>query len=127
MDRSKLRFTKSHEWIYVEDDSVAIIGITDFAQKELGDLVFIEVKEVGDQVSQDENFGTIESVKAVSDLLSPVSGEIVEINQGTVDSPEVINSDPYESGWILKIKLSKPEELDELMTEEKYEEFLASQ
>lgn len=112
-----LQYTKSHEWVRVEDD-VATVGITDHAQEELGDVVFVELPEEGDSLSAGDTFGTIESVKAVSDLNAPVGGEVVEVNSALDDSPENVNEDPYGEGWILKIRTS--EEAD-LLSAEEYE------
>ena len=114
-----LFFSESHEWVKVEEDE-AYIGISDYAQKELGDIVFVELPEVGDTVTAGESFGTIEAVKAVEDLNSPVSGEIIEVNNELEDHPELINQSPLEDGWIIKIKLSDASELEELMDEESY-------
>ncbi len=118
-----LYYTEDHEWLKVEN-GVGTTGITDFAQEELGDIVFVELPEVGDEFQQHDNFGVIESVKAVSDLYLPVSGEITEINEKLLDQPELVNDEPYQGGWIVKIKLSDEEELDELMDTEEYQEFL---
>lgn len=112
-----LQYTKSHEWVRVEDD-VATIGITDHAQEELGDVVFIELPEEGDNLSAGDTFGTIESVKAVSDLYAPVGGEVVEVNGALNDTPESVNEDPYGEGWILKIRFS---EQGDLLSAEEYE------
>jgi glycine cleavage system H protein len=118
------RYTKEHEWAKVEGD-VAIIGITDHAQDSLGDIVFLELPEVGRQLAQDEPLGVVESVKAVSDIYSPVSGEIIEVNGSAVSGPETINSDPYETGWMIKVRLADPTEIDGLMTAEEYDSFTA--
>ncbi|MDP8939965.1 MAG: glycine cleavage system protein GcvH [Actinomycetota bacterium] len=112
-----LQYTKSHEWVRVEDD-VATVGITDHAQEELGDVVFIELPEEGDNLSAGDTFGTIESVKAVSDLYAPVGGEVVEVNGALNDTPESVNEDPYGEGWILKIRFS---EQGDLLSAEEYE------
>lgn len=118
-----LKYTKEHEWIRVEGD-VAYIGITDFAQGELGELVYVEVETVGETIAKDEIFGTVEAVKTTSDLFMPVSGEILEFNskldETDGDNPGLINEDPYGDGWIVKIKLTKPEELEELMDSAAY-------
>ncbi len=118
-----LYYTEDHEWLKVEN-GVGTTGITDFAQEELGDIVFVELPEVGDEFQQHDNFGVIESVKAVSDLYLPVSGEITETNEKLLDQPELVNDEPYQGGWIVKIKLSDEGELDELMNTEEYQEFL---
>ncbi|MFN4122322.1 MAG: glycine cleavage system protein GcvH [Flavobacteriales bacterium] len=109
-----LKYSKEHEWIRTEGD-VAYVGITDFAQSELGDIVFVEVDTVGEVVDQDKVFGTVEAVKTVSDLFMPVSGEILEFNESLSDAAETINTDPYEKGWLVKIRLTNPEELNSLM------------
>ena len=113
----ELQYTKSHEWVRVEDD-VVTIGITDHAQEELGDVVFVELPEEGDSLSAGDTFGTIESVKAVSDLYAPVGGEVVEVNGALNDTPEQVNEDPYGEGWILKIRTS---EKADLLSAEEYE------
>jgi glycine cleavage system H protein len=109
-----LKYSNDHEWIAVDGD-VATVGITDYAQGELGDLVFVELPDVGSDATQGESFGTVEAVKAVSDLFAPVSGEVVEINEMLADDPEVVNKDPYGDGWMIKIKLSDAGELDALL------------
>ena len=109
-----LKYSKDHEWLRTEGDE-AFVGITDFAQKELGDIVFVEVETVDETLEKEEVFGTIEAVKTVSDLLMPVSGEIVEFNEKLEDTPELINSDPYGEGWIIKIKISDTAEADEML------------
>ncbi len=114
-----LRYSKEHEWVRVEDD-IATIGITSFAADELGDVVFVELPEVGAALSQFGTFGVVESVKAVSDLYSPVSGEVTEINEALRDAPELLNSDAFGQGWIARIRLSKPDEVDGLMDAEAY-------
>jgi glycine cleavage system H protein len=108
------KYTQDHEWILVED-GVGIVGVTDFAANELGDVVFVELPEVGAEFSQGDVIGTIESVKAVADLFLPVSGEVVAINNEVTDSPELVNSDPLDDGWLVKVKLSETGELDKLM------------
>ena len=118
-----LKYTKNHEWIRVEGD-VATLGITDHAQSELGDIVFVELPEVGDDFEKGEAIGTIEAVKTVADMNTPVSGEIVEVNEGLEDSSEIMNKDPYGEGWIAKIKLSDSSELDELLSAEDYEKLI---
>ncbi|KAI9302461.1 glycine cleavage system H protein [Cunninghamella echinulata] len=114
------KYTKDHEWVSI-DNGVGTIGITDFAQKALGDVVFIESPTVGDQVSQDDQIGAVESVKAASDIISPVSGEVVDVNGALEGEPTLINSSPEEDGWLAKIKLSNVEELDNLMDEAAYQ------
>lgn len=114
-----LKYSREHEWVLVEGDS-ATIGITDFAQSELGDVVYVEVPEVGEKISKEDPFGAVESVKAVSDLYAPVSGTVVEVNDALPDTPELINEDPYGEGWIIKVTLSDASELDELMNAQEY-------
>lgn len=120
---SNLKYTKEHEWIKVEGD-VALIGVTEYAQSELGDIVFIEVETVGETLSAGDTFGTIEAVKTVSDLYLPVSGEILEFNESLNSSPELVNSDAFGEGWIIKIKLSDPAELDSLLSADAYAELI---
>ena len=112
-------YTEEHEWVLVDDD-VATVGITDYAQGELGDIVFVELPAVDDEVKQMEPFGTIEAVKAVSDLFSPLSGVVVEVNDLLTDQPELINKSPYDKGWMIKIKLSDKSEIDTLMSPDDY-------
>jgi len=118
-----LKYTKEHEWVRVEND-IATVGITDFAQSELGDIVFVEIEAVGDSFEKDEVFGTVEAVKTVSDLFSPVSGEIIEINERLEDEPELVNSDPYNNGWMAKFKMSEASEIDDLLDAESYQEII---
>ena len=118
-----LRYTREHEWAKVEGDR-ARIGITDFAQKELGDVVFVELPKVGAKVTAMTTFGVVESVKAVSDLYAPLSGEIAEVNADLVKTPELVNSDPYGAGWMVVVKLSKPAETGELMTADAYRQLI---
>lgn len=118
-----LKYSKEHEWIKVDGDE-ATIGITDFAQGELGDIVFVEIETVGDEIDRDDVFGTIEAVKTVSDLFMPVSGEILEFNETLEDQPELVNEDPYGKGWMVKIKVANPEELDELLDAAAYGELV---
>ena len=119
-----LKQTKEHEWVRVEGNGIAVIGITDFAQSELGELVYIEVDTVGDSIGKDEVFGTVEAVKTTSDLFMPLSGEVLEFNsdldESEGDNPGLINEDPYEGGWIVKIKISDESELEELMDHATY-------
>lgn len=116
---SNLKYSKDHEWVRVEGD-VAFIGVTDFAQSQLGDIVFVDVTTEGETLAQNEVFGSIEAVKTVSDAFLPVSCEILEFNEALNDAPETINTDPYNEGWILKVKLTNPSEVDALMTDEQY-------
>lgn len=120
----ELKYTEDHEWVLVEDE-VVTIGITDFAQDQLGDVVFVELPEVGENLEAGQAFGVVESVKAVSDVYAPVSGEVVEANTALPDEPEVINNSPYEDGWMLKIKLADTTELDALLDAAAYQEFAA--
>ncbi len=120
-----LKYTKDHEWVRVEGDT-AFVGITEFAQKELGDIVFVEVDTVDETLDREETFGTIEAVKTVSDLFMPISGEILEFNEVLESAPETINSDPYGEGWIVKIKITKEEELEDLYDEAGYNEIIGS-
>lgn len=114
-----LKYTKDHEWVRVEGD-VAIVGISDFAQSELGDIVYVEVETLDEELGQEEVFGTVEAVKTVSDLFMPVSGKIIEFNEILEDEPELVNDNPYEDGWIIKIKMSNPEEVEQLLSSEDY-------
>lgn len=119
----ELKYSKSHEWVRVEGDK-ATIGISDHAQDQLGDIVYVELPEVGRTIHQDESFGSVESVKAVSDLVCPVSGEIVEVNEALVDVPEKINEAPYTSGWMLVVKMEDAGEVNDLLSAEEYQQFL---
>jgi glycine cleavage system H protein len=127
MNPSDLRYSEEHEWVRVESDGSAVLGITEFASESLGDIVYVELPGVGAELSQFEKMGEIESVKAVSDLNSPVGGRVLERNDKLTDNPENVNDEPYESGWMLKVTLGDTEELDKLMTAEQYQAFLASQ
>jgi glycine cleavage system H protein len=120
-----LKYTRNHEWIRSEDNKTAVIGITDFAQGELGDIVFVELEQPGLTVNQDERLGTIEAVKTVSDIFSPVSGEIAEINEKLDEQPEIVNEDPFGDGWMVKITLDDASELEDLMGAEEYEEVIS--
>ncbi len=117
------RYAKSHEYVHLEGD-IATIGISDYAQKELGDVVFVELPQVGSQLEAADELGSIESVKAVSELFSPVTGEVVEINEALSDKPELVNTDPWGDGWMIRIRVSDPTEVDELMTAEEYDEYI---
>ncbi len=117
------RYAKSHEYVHVEG-GIGTIGISDYAQKELGDVVFVELPQVGAQIEANEEMGSIESVKAVSELFAPVSGEVVEVNDELANRPELVNTDPFGDGWMLKVKLSDASELKELMSAEEYEEYV---
>mgnify|MGYP000614707853 FL=1 len=118
---ANLKYIASHEWIRDEGNGVVTVGITDFAQEALGDIVFIELPEVGSEVNKDDSIAVVESVKAASDIYSPVSGEIIEINEELVDAPEKANEEPYDSAWFFKIKLSEESEMANLLTAEQYE------
>lgn len=116
-------YTKEHEWIKIDGD-YAVVGITDYAAQQLGDIVFVELPEVGRKLEQMNTFGVVESVKAVSDLYSPLSGEVTEVNQKIVENPEYVSEDPYEKGWMIKIKIKNKEEIDNLLSPEDYEKLV---
>ncbi|NAS32108.1 glycine cleavage system protein GcvH [Flavobacteriaceae bacterium R38] len=120
---SDLKYTKDHEWIRIEDN-IAVVGITDFAQSELGDIVYVEVETVDETLDKDEVFGTVEAVKTVSDLFLPLSGEIIEFNTLLEDEPEKVNADPYGEGWMIKIKISDTSEIDTLLSDAGYKELI---
>lgn len=122
----ELRYTKDHEWVRTDGDT-ATVGITNHAQGELGDIVFVEFPDMGDTVSKDDPFGTIEAVKTVADLFAPVSGEVTEMNQTIEDEPDLVNSDPYGDGWLVKISMSDTGELDTLMSASDYKAFIESE
>ena len=119
----ELKYTKDHEWIAI-DGEIATVGITDFAQRELGDIVYVEIETVGELLKADEVFGTVEAVKTVSDLFLPVEGEILELNEDLETSPEDVNNDPYEKGWMIKMKVSNPSDIDNLLTSEDYKKLI---
>jgi len=119
----ELRYSREHEWVAVEEN-IATIGITDYAQDQLGDIVYVELPEVGTQVTKDEAFGVVESVKAVSDIYAPVSGTVTEVNVGLPDSPETINEDPYGDAWMIRVEMSDPDELEDLMKAAEYKKFV---
>jgi len=119
----KLRYTREHEWVLIEG-SQATVGITDFAQHELGEVVFVELPKVGDSVTKDEPFGVVESVKAASDVYAPVSGEVSEINDDLVSSPELLNDDPYGDAWLIRVEMSDPSEVEHLMSAEEYKDYV---
>ncbi|MBI2351224.1 MAG: glycine cleavage system protein GcvH [Deltaproteobacteria bacterium] len=121
-----LKFSKEHEWVLVEDQ-VAIIGITEYAEQELGDVVYVELPEVGEKIVKDDPFGAVESVKAVSDIYAPVSGTVVEVNDTLPDSPETINDDPYGDGWLIKVEMTDKDDLKDLMSAEEYAEYVEQQ
>ncbi len=118
-----LKYTKEHEWIQV-DGGVGIVGITDYAQNELSDIVFVELPEVGQKVAKGERVATLEAVKTVADVYSPVTGEVIEVNERLADEPDLINRDPYGDGWIVKIKIENPDELNDLLSAEEYEKLV---
>lgn len=120
---AELKFTKDHEWVRVEGDT-ATIGITDFAQSELGDIVFVEIETEGETLNKEEIFGSIEAVKTVSDLFMPISGEIAEFNESLEANPEVVNSDPYGDGWMVKVTISDTSELEDLLSAEAYADLI---
>ena len=123
--KPELKYTKDHEWISIDGDS-ATIGITDYAQGELGDIVYVEIEALGEQIDKEEIFGSVEAVKTVSDLFLPVSGEITEMNEGLEDNPELINDDPYGEGWIIKMKISDQGELTDLLSADAYKELIGA-
>lgn len=123
----ELKYTKTHEWALREEDDVVMVGITDHAQQLLGDMVFVELPEVGDNVSMGDEVGVVESVKAASDFYAPVSGEVIEVNTELANAPSLVNSDPYGDGWLIKIRMDEPEEYDELVSAEEYEETLSEE
>ncbi|MEC7772665.1 MAG: glycine cleavage system protein GcvH [Bacteroidota bacterium] len=122
---SELKYTKDHEWVKIDGDT-ATVGITDFAQSELGDIVYVEVETLDETLDKEEVFGTVEAVKTVSDLFLPLSGEIVEFNEALEDEPEKVNSDPYGDGWMVKIKLSDPSEVEDLMSADDYKALIGA-
>ncbi|MBP1598296.1 MAG: glycine cleavage system protein [Acidobacteria bacterium] len=119
-------YTKDHEWIHVEGD-VGIVGITDYAQHELGDVVYVDLPEVGDTFEASEPFGSVESVKAVSEVFSPVSGEVLEVNTKLEETPELVNESPHQKAWMIKIRITNPDELKEMLSADEYEEYLQEQ
>ena len=119
-----IKYSEDHEWVDAKENDLVVIGITDFAQEQLGDLVYVELPEVGDECTKGENISVIESVKAASDLVAPVSGSIIEVNSRLEDEPEIVTEDSMGEGWFIKVKLSDPAELDELMDEETYNTFI---
>ena len=121
MDPNNLKYTKDHEWISIDGD-YAFVGITNFAQKELGDIVFVEIESLEQEIKSGEVFGSVEAVKTVSDLFMPMTGEIIEVNQKIIDYPELVNSDPYGEGWMIKIKIFDSNEVEDLLDLESYEE-----
>ena len=126
MNPEDLHYSASHEWVRIDGD-IGTVGITEHAQKELGEIVYLELPEVGHVFNADEEFGTVESVKAVSELFTPVSGEVVEINKGAVGEPGIVNDDPFGDGWLIKLKLSTDQEVAKLMSAEKYAEYVEAE
>ncbi|MDF0716865.1 glycine cleavage system protein GcvH [Muricauda sp. 334s03] len=122
---SELKYTKDHEWVKIDGD-IATVGITDFAQSELGDIVYVEVETLDETLDKEEVFGTVEAVKTVSDLFLPLGGEIIEFNEALEDEPEKVNSDPYGEGWMVKIKLSEPSEVEDLMSADDYKALIGA-
>jgi len=124
---SSILCTKHHEWILANEDGTAVIGITDHAQSELGDIVYVELPDIGDEFEAEEEFGSLESVKAVAEVYLPASGEVIEVNELLEEHPDMVNKNPLESGWLIKIKISNPDGLANLMDEAAYKEFVASE
>ena len=122
---SDLKYTKDHEWVKIEND-ILVIGITDFAQGELGDIVYVEVETLNENLNSEEVFGTVEAVKTVSDLFMPISGEIIEYNENLLENPELINSDPYNQGWIIKVKPTELKEVDSLINFDEYKKIIGT-
>jgi len=122
---SDLKYTKDHEWVKIEND-ILVIGITDFAQGELGDIVYVEVETLNENLNSEEVFGTVEAVKTVSDLFMPISGEIIEYNDNLIENPELINSDPYNQGWIIKVKPTELKEVDSLINFDEYKKIIGT-
>lgn len=122
---SDLFYSNDHEWVKLDED-IATIGITDFAQQELGDIVYIEIETVGDNLQKEQVFGTVEAVKTVSDLFMPISGEVLEFNTALEDTPETVNNEPYDSGWIIKIKIDNPSQFKHLLSAEQYKQLIQS-
>ncbi|GMV43033.1 MAG: glycine cleavage system H protein [Myxococcales bacterium] len=118
------RYTKEHEWARPEGDGIIVVGVTEYAAEKLGDIVYVELPKEGDEVTKDETFGFVESTKSVSDLFAPASGTVVEVNEALVDSPEIVNEDPWDEGWFIKVEMSDPRELNKLMSAAEYEEYI---
>ncbi len=126
MNPSELKYDKEHEWVRVDGDT-AVIGITDFAQDQLGEVVYVDLPAEGDEVASGDTFGEIESVKSVSELFSPVTGEVVKVNEDLDDAPETVNEDPYGDGWMIEVRMADPTEVDEMLTAEEYESFVSEE
>lgn len=120
----ELRYTEEHEWIRLEDEETAVVGITDFAQNELGDIVYVEIETEGEEFAANEVFGSIEAVKTVSDLFLPIAGTVIEVNERLADSPEVVNSDPYGDGWLIKMTVDDVSSIEKLLTVEEYKKLI---
>ena len=120
---SELKYTKDHEWVKIDGD-VATVGVTDFAQGELGDIVYVDVDTLDEEIEKDGVFGSVEAVKTVSDLIMPISGEVIEFNEGLEDEPEIVNADPYGKGWMIKIKITDASQMDDLLSSEAYKELI---
>ena len=127
MNPQDLRYSREHEWVRVESEGVAVVGITEFATESLGDVVFLDLPEVGTELSQSQKLGEIESVKAVSDLFAPVGGSVLERNEQAIDNPQLVNDGPYEGGWLLRVSFKDRGELDNLLSADEYDSFLKSQ
>jgi len=125
MNPKECKYTKEHEWIRPESGDKGNMGLTDYAQSQLGDIVFLDLPAPGTQVEQSQKMGEVESVKAVSDILSPISGQVLEVNQTVIDEPALVNQDPYGNGWLVRLEISKPSDLDALMDSDKYDELVA--
>ena len=123
--RENLKYTKDHEWISIDGD-IATVGITDFAQSELGDIVYLEIDTLDAEINSNDVFGTVEAVKTVSDLFMPVNGKVIDVNPSLEDNPEVVNDDPYGEGWIIKVEVSNPSDIDNLMSDEEYKNLIGS-
>jgi glycine cleavage system H protein len=119
-----LHFTKEHEWVQIDRDHIATIGITDFAQESLGDITFVQLPQENEEIKKDDPFGVVESVKAVSDLYSPVTGRVVEVNQPLLNAPELLNEDPYADGWMIKVEVKDESEIEGLMSSKEYKEYI---
>jgi len=124
MNPREYKYTKEHEWLFIESDRVSKIGITDYAQSKLGDIVFLELPSVGTQVKQFDKLGEIESLKAVNDIFTPVSGKVLGVNQSVINDPGIVNSDPYGNGWLVRLEISDLPEVDNLMSSEEYDRFI---
>jgi len=125
MNPKECKYSREHEWVCLESENNGKIGISDYAQSQLGDIVFLELPASGTQLAQSQKMGEIEAVKTVSDIFSPVSGKVVEVNQSAVDEPKLVNDEPYGAGWLVKMELSQPAELDTLMNSEEYDKYVA--